>query len=522
MNTIQRLFNYKDNSYQYKLNDLLALISEQSNNINSLESYIVTLKAENELLKSDNQRLLYENQELLRRINLNSTNSSIPSGSIIFKPNTNKKVEPQENLTELSNVEPQPPESIINNKQRSLRKKGGKTGGQHGHAGITLKQVENPDKIEYHTIIHCDKCNTNLSEVKATDIIKRQEFELPVIKLEITEHQIESKYCPCCNEHVMAKCSVSAPVQYGNRARSFLTYLNVYHHIPLERCVECFYDLTSSGISERTIENAVINCGANLKPVCDAILSVLLIKPVKHLDETGFRVGGRTKWLHSVSDELFTHYRVNDRRKDLDPLSKIQGIIVHDHWKSYYTIPDVGHALCNAHHIRELNSVIENEKLSWASDTKRLLQLVSHLINTRETLNYGIVIRIKQLFINITGRAVKYYESLPLLDKSHPRKKRKGHNLALRLNNFVDDVLRCLVDGNVPFTNNQAERDIRMTKVKQKVSGGFRTDSGANTFCQIRAFISTIRKHKLNILDALQQACANSINLILSSLNLSP
>jgi transposase len=133
-----------------------------------------------------------------------------------------------------------------------------------------------------------------------------------------------------------------------------------------------------------------------------------------------------------------------------------------------------------------------------------------------------MVIRIKQLFTKITERAIKYYESLSLVDKDHPRKKRKGHNLALRLNHFIDDVLRCLDNGNVPFTNNQAERDIRMTKVKQKVSGSFRTDTGANTFCQIRSIISTVRKHKLNVLDALQQACANSINIILSNLGLPP
>jgi len=280
--------------------------------------------------------------------------------------------------------------------------------------------------------------------------------------------------------------------------------------------------LTGANISERTIENAVTNCATNLTPVHNAILNTLLTKPVKHLDETGFRVGGMTKWLHSVSDDLFTHYRVNNRRKDLGPLNGIGGVIVHDHWKSYYTISDVKHALCNAHHIRELNGIIENEKLFWAASIKRLLQLVSHLINTREVLKYSIVIRIKQLFTQITDRAIKYYESLPLFDVLHPRKKRKGHNLAVRLNNFMGDVLRCLDHGNVPFTNNQAEQDIRMTKVKQKVSGGFRTDSGANTFCTIRSFISTIRKHELNILDALKQACENLVDVIYSSLELSP
>ncbi len=454
MNTIQSLFNYRNCQYQYGYNDFALLIT-QSNCIQALEVQVVTLKNENNLLQVANQQLLYENQELLRRINLNSTNSNIPSGLVIFKPN-NKIGESQDNLPNVPNDEQPPLELGTKSKDRSLRKKGGKIGGQYGHTGATLNQVLNPDKIEYHQVTNCSKCHADLSKVEATKIIKRQEFELPVIRLQVTEHQIESKYCSCCNEHIIANCPISAPVQYGDRARGFLTYLNVYHHLPLERCAECFYDLTGSGISERTIENAVINCGANLKPVYDTILRTLLVRPVKHLDETGFRVGGITKWLHGVSDELFTHYRINSKRKDLDPLSGIAGVIVHDHWKSYYTIANVEHSLCNAHHIRELNGVIENEKLSWAKSIKRLLQLVSHLINTRDSLNYGVVIRIKRLFINIINRAINHYESLPLLDKSHPRKKRKGHNLALRLNNFIDDVLRCLVNGNVPFTNNQA------------------------------------------------------------------
>lgn len=521
MNTIQNLFNYSNYQYRYEDNDLYIVIITQSNRIHELEAQIVTLKNENSLLQADNQQLLHKNQELLRRVNLNSTNSNIPSGLVVFKPN-NKIGESQTNNPNLPNDDQPPQTADTKSKDRSLRKKGGKIGGQFGHSGATLNQVLNPDKIEYHQVTNCSKCHADLSKVEAINIVKRQEFELPIIKLQVTEHQIESKYCACCNEHIIAKCHISAPVQYGDRAKGFLTYSNVYHHLPLERCAEFFYDLTGVGISERTIENSVINCGTNLTPVYNTILRTLLVRPVKHLDETGFRVGGITKWLHSVSDELFTHYRINSKRKDLEPLSGIAGVIVHDHWKTYYSIANVEHSLCNAHHIRELNGVIENERLSWAKSIKRLLQLVSHLINTRDSLSYGVVIRIKQLFINMINRAIKYYESLPLPDKSHPRKKRKGHNLALRLHSFIDDVLRCLVNGNVPFTNNQAERDIRMTKVKQKISGGFRTDNGANTFCIIRSLISTIRKHKLNVLDALQQACANSVDMIISTLKLSP
>ena len=232
MSIIQSLFNYKDCQPQYKSNDLFALIAVQSNRIHELEEQIVTLKDENSLLHTDNQRLLFDNQELVRRINLNNTNSNIPSGLVIFKTN-NKNEESIIKLPDLPITEQTQPEPNLKNKDRSLRKKGGKIGGQYGHTGITLSQVAKPDRVEYHKVTSCNKCNTELSEAKIINIIKRQEFELPVIRLEVTEHQVESKYCPCCSELIIAKCPISAPVQYGNRARSFLTYLNVYHHIPL-------------------------------------------------------------------------------------------------------------------------------------------------------------------------------------------------------------------------------------------------------------------------------------------------
>lgn len=218
------------------------------------------------------------------------------------------------------------------------------------------------------------------------------------------------------------------------------------------------------------------------------MLEALKNADIKHLDETGFRVGKKTQWLHVISNSFATHYRAREKRGDL--LEGLKSILVHDHWKPYFCLEDVQHALCNAHHLRELKALEEFEKEPWAFKMSRLLIIASRLKNPP-------ILRILELYDHIVAEGLAFHEHLPPLGKLH-KKKRKGHNLLVRLRDFKDCVLLFLKRGDVPFTNNQAEQDIRMMKVKQKISGGFRTLQGAETFCLIRGFLSTCRKQSLN------------------------
>jgi transposase len=226
----------------------------------------------------------------------------------------------------------------------------------------------------------------------------------------------------------------------------------------------------------------------------DIIMEELKQAPVKHLDETGFRIGGKTHWLQVISNGSMTHYRPTISRTNL--LDGVTGVVVHDHWKPYFCMTNVQHGLCNAHHLRELKSLTEIEKEDWAPQMSKLLKLFSHFVDPPYQ-------RISYIYDQIVSRGLMFHQQQPQLTG---RKKRVGHNLLIRLRNRKDDTLRFLTSSDVPFTNNQAEQDIRMMKVKQKISGGFRTMQGAQTFCTIRGFISTKRKQGFNVFDAIATA----------------
>jgi transposase len=230
--------------------------------------------------------------------------------------------------------------------------------------------------------------------------------------------------------------------------------------------------------------------------------------PVKHLDETGFRIGGKTQWLHVASTVLLTFYRVSARRGSL--LASLTGIVVHDHWKPYYTLTGVLHALCNAHHLRELKALVEIEKEDWARRMQRLLRRACHVVNlAREQdvpLKPGLIALIERGYDAIVADGLAFHEAQPALTKTRPRgrpPRRVGHNLLLRLSTYQKDVLRFLTDPRVPFTNNLAERDGRMMKLRQKISGGFRSEDGAKDFAVIRSVLSTARKQGWHIIATL-------------------
>ena len=230
--------------------------------------------------------------------------------------------------------------------------------------------------------------------------------------------------------------------------------------------------------------------------------------PVKHMDETGFRIGGKKRWLHIASTVLLTFYRVSPRRGGL--MAGVSGIVVHDHWKPYYKLTGVLHALCNAHHLRELKALVDIEKEDWARKMQRLLRQACHAANLSCEANVAwqpsLIALIERRYDTILAEGLSFHNAQPALSKGGKRgrpPRRVGHNLLLRLAIRKQDTLRFLTDPTVPFTNNVAERDARMMKVQQKVSGGFRSDDGASNFATIRSVLSTARKQGWTMLETL-------------------
>jgi transposase len=305
-------------------------------------------------------------------------------------------------------------------------------------------------------------------------------------------------------------------VQYGQRITAFVLYLLHYQLLPEDRLAELMRDLFGVKLVAATIARMSRSYAERLADFVEALRKLVAGAPVKHMDETGFRIGGKTQWLHIASTAALTFYRVCARRGSL--LANVIGTVVHDHWKPYYTMPGVLHALCNAHHLRELKALIDIEKEDWARKMQRLLRRAAWVTNRARdrgvALKPRLVERFERCYDAILAEGLAFHETQPPLapatttaGRKHRGRipRRTGHNLLLRLSTRKQDTLRFLNDPAVPFTNNQAERDGRMMKVKQKISGGFRCDASAADFAIIRSFISTAKKQGWDIIQALSQ-----------------
>ena len=434
--------------------------------------------------------------ELERRLGLNSTNSGKPPSSDgLNKPPAGKK-----------------------KRTRSLRKKSArKPGGQKGHKGETLRQVADPDATVDHYPETCQWCGSGLTPDMATGHGARQVFDLPEPRpLVVTEHRAHRCRCGHCGTYTRASfpVGITGPVQYGARIGAMVVYLSHYQLLPEDRLAELMKDLFGAELSPASLARMGGNSAESVQGVVDVIRELVKSAPVKHMDETGLRIAGRTQWLHVASTARLTFYRVSERRGSL--LGGVGGIVVHDHWKPYFTMEGVRHALCNAHHLRELQALIEIEKEGWARKMQRLLRRACHAVNlARErgvALKPGLVERFRGCYDAITAEGIAFHEAQPPLAPRSSKAKRRGskprrtgHNLLRRLQTHKEDALRFLINFAVPFTNNQAEQDGRMMKVKQKISGGFRSQKGAEDFATVRGFISTARKQGWNIIQALME-----------------
>ena len=449
-------------------------------------------------LRAQNAALVARVAELERQIGLNSGNSGKPPSS--------------DGLTKK-------PSRVGSLRERT----GKKTGGQSGHPGKTLSRVETPDAIVDHFPAVCTGCGAALSEAMATDHAARQVFDLPEPQpLVVTEHRAFACRCANCGVKTRAAfpADVAAPVQYGARIAAVVVYLLHFQFLPEKRLAQLMADLLGACLTTATIASMSRNCAERLASVAAAVCDHVAAAPVKHLDETGFRIGGKTQWLHIASTLLLTFYRTSPKRGRLP--DHMAGIIVHDHWKPYYTLKGVLHALCNAHHLRELQALIEIEREDWARKMRCLLRRACHAANLARgqntPLSQRFIALIERRYDAIVAEGVALHGAMPALADASDKRQRRGrkprrvgHNLLLRLDGRKQDVLRFLSDPAVPFTNTQAERDARMMKLRQKISGGFRSVPAAGEFAVIRSVISTARKQKWNLLQTL---AANPASLI--------
>ena len=414
-----------------------------------------------------------------------------------------------------------PPSFDIGRPPKSLRKRGKrKSGGQPGHKGYTLQKVDNPDHTVNHFLEGECECSEDLSKGEFIDYERRQTADIPLpSELEYTEHCAEIRQCACGRIHTARfPIGVDAPIQYGERIRALMIYFNAYQMLPQKRSVEMLKDVFGINLSEGTLNNALQRAYRKLEVTEEAIKAAIRSSPVMNLDETGMYVNGKRIWEHSSSTELFTYYFCHEKRgreamKAGGMLRKFFGRIVHDGWKPYLDF-DCLHALCNAHHLRELVFIKEQHKQKWAGSMIELLCRIKHTVEKaknahRNHLASATLRCYQKRYRRLLSTGYRTNPAtLPTERNPGQRGRLKQHparNLLDRLKEHENEVLAFMYDFNVPFDNNLAERDLRMTKVKQKVSGCFRSRTGAQAFCRIRGYISTIRKHSQNVMEYLQK-----------------
>ena len=435
-------------------------------------------------------------KELEERLAKDSHNSSKPPSSDSFKPN----------------------------KTRSLRKPSGrKPGGQPGHQGNTLPLVDTPDLVVDHSPPgQCRSCGAALENIPLGGYERRQVFDLPEIKLEVVEHRAQSKECPCCHQVNKGEFpgGVSNTVQYGKKLKSLGVYLLDYQLLPYERTSQFFEDVFGASLSEGSLHEVVKACYEGLEQTEEAIKEGIRQAEVGHFDETGMKVAGKLQWLHVACTERLTHYGRHEKRgkeatDKLDILPKFRGRAVHDNWSSY---PQYGceHGLCNAHHLRELTFIEEEYQQGWAGKMKGLLVEIKGQVEEQKAqgalrLEEGSLRELERQYQEIIEEGLLANPPPEVKPGQRGRKKQsKAKNLLDRLSSKREQVLAFMYDFRVPFDNNQAERDLRMMKVHQKVSGCFRSPEGADYFCRIRGYISTLRKQGEQVLTRIERVFAGN------------
>jgi transposase len=441
-------------------------------------------------------------KELTERLNQNSRNSNWPSS----RDNTRKKKRTTKSLRVKSNK---------------------KQGGQEGHQGHTLAFSDTPDVIEAHRPSSCQHCQAAFTDnQQPITIKKRQVHDFPPMRLIVHEHQSECLLCSECGQETQGEFpkQVTNPVQYGLRVQQLAVYLKTEQFIPYNCSRRFFADLFGINISPGTLQNIIKRAASRLRPVSNRIKEALITADVVHFDETGFYIGGERYWLHTAGTTSLTSYYPHKRRgriatDEMNILPHFQGTAIHDHWQTYYLYKQCTHGACNVHHLRELTAVVENNEQSWAERFKWLLLSSKRVVEDaylsgESTVPSAKIAQVERIYTKLIQVALR--ANPPPLEgwpksRNGRLKKTKVRNLVERLDKRRREVLAYLYDFNVPFDNNLAERDIRMMKVQQKISGCFRSQSGAEDFCTIRGYISTMRKQGIPIWSALGSVFSDDI-----------
>ena len=465
----------------------------------SREEIIEELQAENALLRQQYAQLASENQHLREQVEQLSTQVHELKGRVDKDSHNSSK----------------PPSSDgYAKKARSLRESSGKKpGGQAGHRGRTLHLVETPDEVIVLRPQTCAYCRASLQGVQAEGCQRRQMVDLPEIKVQVTEYQAHDVRCGICQQVTRGTFpdELGASVQYGPRLKGIAVYLLYGQLLPYARTAELLADVCGCNLSPGTLEAFVAEGADRLVETEEQIKQALRAAEVIGTDETGMRVQGVLHWLHTARTETLTHYACHRKRGKVATdvigiLPPFHGVVEHDGYSSYPQYTQCEHALCNAHHLRELRFLQEHEKQQWAGNLKNhLLACHSTVEEARATaatsLSPQVIEHLTATYHQIieAGLAAQPPPSLPVPKQRGRVKQTPAKNLLDRLQRDAQAVLRFMSDFRVPFTNNGSEQDLRMMKVQQKISGTFRSDTGPLAFCRIRGYFSTMAKqgHRL-------------------------
>lgn len=407
--------------------------------------------------------------------------------------------------------------------QSQRKKTGRRSGGQRGHVGTTLEMVAHPDQVIEHRAERCRGCGAVLGDEESQVVERRQVFDLPPSEMEVTEHRSLRTRCVRCGCETAGAfpAQVSQPVQYGAGVKSLLVYWHTQQLLPLERSCAVMNDVLGVSPSEGTLVNAVSQCAERLMPVEAQIKDALIASKVVHFDETGMRIEVKLHWLHAAGTPRLTYYQVHPKRgrQALDAigiLPAFEGVAMHDAYTSYWPY-DCPHALCNAHLLRDLTAIEQETGQRWPGEFKTLLIEIKDEVERRrqrggQRLDWTLRREYESRYAQLLARGQQAHPPPEKVVQRRGRPKQTpARNLLDRLGEHRQSVLAFMYDFRVPFDNNLAERDLRMMKVKQKISGCFRSLQGAAHFCRIRGYLSTLRKQGLPILHALRSLFEGSI-----------
>jgi transposase len=455
------------------------------------EVQIEAFKEEIAALRKENTELKKLLQEALDKLNKNSKNSSKPPSSDIHRT-------------------------------KSLRiSSGKKAGGQQGHKGTTLQMSDTPHKIVEHPApIQCSGCGQDLKKVDSLSYQRRQVYDIPPIEMQVCEHRRAIKCCPECGTQNRGDFPIDVPhsVQYGNHLKAWAVYLLHHQLLPYGRTAQLIENMTGHCLSTGTLVSISESCRSSLSGFVEEVKDHLQQAPLINSDETGYYFEGKRQWLHVAATEQCTFYFAHENRgrqamDAMGVLGSYEGIVMHDYWKSYLDY-ECTHALCNVHHLRDLSFCEEQEGSRWAGQMKSLLlEMKQQVDHCKEQGLATLPLPQRQELEAKYHRLIKRgYQQHPLPQKEAGKrgvvKKSKTQNLLERFALHCQDVVRFIKDFRVPFGNNVAEQAIRMMKVKQKISGCFRSKEGANCFATIRSYIDTMRKQGHSIIEAISQAIA--------------